>query len=149
VAHCHVGKFLMWHMCHVGKFLTWHMSHVRNFLRVTCATLEMSFLFFLFFCFFFFFFVFFFFVFLFSTLFNGKFYIAWRMRPSVIHFVLWRYLTHSYLMVFFVTLPLSFDCLIRLVLHMALALEASSIIAAARGAFFMTFGILRTDLFYF
>jgi hypothetical protein len=49
-------------------------------------------------------------------------------------------------MVFFVTLPLSFGCLIGLVLHMALALEASSIIAAARGAFFMTFGILRMDL---
>jgi hypothetical protein len=71
------------------------------------------------------------------------------MRPSVIHFDLWRYLTHSYFMVFFVMLPLSFGCLIGLVLHMALALEASSIIAAARGAFFMTFGILRMDLFHF
>ena len=71
------------------------------------------------------------------------------MRPSVIHFVVGRYVIQSYFMVFFVTLPLSFGCLIGLVLHMAFFLEASSIIAAAaRGAFFMTFGILRMDLFH-
>jgi hypothetical protein len=54
-----------------------------------------------------------------------------KMMPSVWYFVLWRNLTHSYFMVFFVTLPVSFGCFVGLVLLMALALEAFSIIAAA------------------
>jgi hypothetical protein len=53
------------------------------------------------------------------------------MMPSVWYFVLWQHLTHFYFMVFFVTLPIYFDSLVGLVLLMAFAFEAFSIIAAA------------------
>jgi hypothetical protein len=53
------------------------------------------------------------------------------MMPSVWYFVLWEHLTHFYFMVVFVTLPIYFDSLVGLVLPMALALKAFSIIAAA------------------
>jgi hypothetical protein len=46
------------------------------------------------------------------------------------YFVLWQHLTHFYFMVFFVTLPIYFDSLVGLVLLIALAFKAFSIIVA-------------------
>ena len=85
------------------------MCHVRNFWRGRFATSEIYIYFFIIF----FTFVGVFWFFWFSLIFNGKLYIAWRMRHFVIHFVLCPSLNHCYN---FVTLPLSFGCLIGHVL---------------------------------